>query len=364
MANIDFTDVGEPWTVECFMVDPRDPDSVRGKLEGFTGGTITEGYYTDTRVSGSIDLVGGNYVRNSRVRVVASKGGYREELGTFYVTDDAATLQDGAWKTTLTLNSTLYGLSKDIAERAVTYGGGTWCMDAVQDIMNLTGTAYIRSSKRDRMITSPVSMDGGKSYLSRVFALTKSDMANNRVDVDGHGRIVTMPYEPPSSRTATFEIRFDDQRGMAQDGIKRTSTWNQAPGRFIVAYKNGDSETVASYDVSGHASSGERGYMLANYYTVNSQDGYTWQQLYDMARHYAAVNDSDGAEFELSVAYMGLHEGDVGNIVLPSGDGDAGYSGKLKVLVKSVDISLPDMTEKLVLKTASSYFENDDSGDY
>ena len=99
---IDWRDQTRKDVITFQMVTPTNVDKVYGELEGvdLSGSSLTASYYTDTRTSGKVRVVGGNWVRGSMIRVIHSipEWNYKKELGT----DDEAKLKaalekDPAW---------------------------------------------------------------------------------------------------------------------------------------------------------------------------------------------------------------------------------------------------------------------------
>lgn len=95
MANVDWADQTRLDVLTFQMVSPTNIEQVYGELDGvdLSGSSLTAAYYTDTRTSGRLKVVGGNWRRGSMIRVIHAvpEWNYKAELGTYIVTDDGAT---------------------------------------------------------------------------------------------------------------------------------------------------------------------------------------------------------------------------------------------------------------------------------
>lgn len=329
--------------VEALLVDLRSCGTVTGALRGLVPSsvTITEGYYTDTRVQARLSTVtrdGDDGWRGGRIRIVHSFEGYRESLMTGYVTDYDETAEGGLVKREYTLDSSLYAISKDVFPWKYSVGGQASMLEAVRHVLDTCGREHDLSRARDRRIQDPVVYDLGETALSAVFDLSGD---TDRVDVDGEGRIVLTPYVPPSGREPGATI--DTAGPMVVGDVKATTSRYATPGRVIVRSGSGDSEMWGTYDAPAGAASSPaaRGYMVAKVETSNAKEP-SQDQLNASARRSWEESQDTGEEWELTVRWMGLHQGDVVRLV------HLGESHRC--LVKSATLSFSGMTERLTLK--------------
>ena len=230
------------------MISPQNPDIVLGVLDGvdFSGSSLSAAYYTDTRTSGKLRVVGDGWVRGAYLRIIVRfpSDGFERELGTYIVSDDDASRSNGMWEYDLELQSRLYGLSTNVGPRPWTVASGGSVKSAITSILEANNCPYVFEGN-DWNVASPVVYESDTDALSRLFSLC--EMAGNRLDVDGHGVVRVVPYIAASKKSASFEINLRSKRGIAQDGLQRSTDRLSMPNRVAVAYRYSeevDGETV------------------------------------------------------------------------------------------------------------------------
>lgn len=325
------------------MVDPFDVDRVRGELAGVvtSGCSITEGYYTDSRVTAKVRAYEDGYVGDSWLRIVheCPAYGYRAELGTFVVTKASRTSELGGTVTDYDLQSVLWAVSKDTLPCHWSVGEGALAREAFARICETVGKAHaVLPGAMDYRFAQTVVYELGDSFLSDLFDV--ADRSGNRVDVDGHGRITLGRYVAPSQREPDWVLDLEDPRGLVLAG---GVSWAEEPGsvvnRVIVKHTNGESEVVGSADAAQ-----TRGYTVAEVKSVQDLSPETPARASQLAREYLQRGGGAGREYSVSALYFPVHEGDVVRLVTDGVRHDC--------LVKEADVSLADMTVDLTLKEA------------
>ena len=361
----DWKDLTRRGTVTVTMVNPTDLDATMGELEGvdLSGSSISYGYYADTRVTGKLRVVGDGWVRGTWLRIAyrIPEWDYQTELGTFIVTNDSAERQNGAWAYDLDLQSALYGLSTNLLVRPWAIAKNAMALKAMQQCVAGGGGTIVTDGARDYRLKSAKVVETGTSRLSAVYALC--EMANDRLDVDGHGRVVVAPYVAPASRAPSLAIDLADRRGVAQDGITRTTDWLQMPTVAAVQYRYdaggkqreiNASATVAS---TAHQSYANRGYVVTDLRQLNEMAPATAQRAQQLAKQFLANDATEHVEWEVTTTYLPVKAGDVVELVVHDGLED--YQGARKCLVKTCELELGTMTMKLTLKETASGDEED-----
>lgn len=363
-ALMDWRDITRTDKILVQMVNPTNIDAVMGELEGvdLSSSSLTAGYYTDTRTSGKIRVVGEGWQRGSMVRIVHQipEWNYVNELGTYFVTNDDRTRERGEWLYDLTLQSRLFGLSTDMIVRPWVIAKNAMMQKAAAQCLNAPGFPYDFSGANDYRFKSARVMETGTDRLSIMFALCQT--ANNRLDVDGHGRVLMRKYVNPKNRTPIFRIDLNDPRGVAVDGLSGTTDYLQLPDVVGVCYrynttKNGKSvqqEINASARVSESSpqAHGVRGYTVTDFRQLNEMTPATAAQAQKLAQQYL-VNDSvEHVEWQLNTVYLPIWQGDVVDLVID--DGQERYQGNRRCLVKNVELKLDDMSMQLTLKEVAS----------
>lgn len=369
--GIDWSDMDREDRIEVQAVSPTNPNQSYGAVSGveLASSSLTYAYYSDTRVSGKITVLGEGWPRGSMVRIVHSVPGtsYRRELATLYVTDDGSERSKGQWEYGLTLHSALYALSTDLGAYPWTVGKGSKSLAVMRQMLRTCRRPYVEASPTDHRYSSTFVMESGKSFLSRLYQLAND--ANDRLSVDGHGRVTISPYVPPARRSARFMLDLSDPNGICHDDLSLTTDWLRMAGRAALhykgqrkvpdgkyksgkdkgktKYKSVDVELWAQADAaSGHASSGVRGYMVTDYHDVSDMSPQTQARANQLARQYLKTDSREDVEWQLTTEYFPCREGDVGWLVVPEGR----YAGRRHVMVKSCDVSLRPMRCRLTLK--------------
>lgn len=342
-------------------VSTSDIDEVLGTLEGVDrkSTSIECGYYTDTRTSGSMTVVGDGYVRDQFLRPVIEVPamGHRRELGLYLVKADPATRPVTEWEYRLELQSMLYGLSTDKAAKPWVMAKNSKALTAIGQMLSTCGRPWVNHGANDYMYKSAKVMDAGGSYLSRLFELCKQ--ANDRLDVDGHGRVTVSPYVQPSAKTPSFTLDMDDPRGIVA-GISRSSDYASLPGRVVVHCKYTETvnsksverEIVGQADATGHSSSKVRGYMVTDFRDMPDMTPRTAARANQLAKEYLQRDLTELVEWEVETPYLPLWEGDVVELVVH--DGLTQYVGRRKCLVKNMTIDLLHFGMKMTLKEVTS----------
>ena len=362
---MDWHDLTRRGTVTVTMVNPTDLDATMGELEGvdLSGSSISYGYYVDTRVTGKLRVVGDGWVRGSWLRIGyrIPELDYQTELGTFIVTNDSASRARGAWTYELDLQSALYGLSTNLLVRPWAIARNAMALTAMRQCVTGGGGEIVTSGARDYRLKSAKVVETGTSRLSALFALC--DMANDRLDVDGHGRVVVAPYVAPANRAPSLAIDLADRRGVAQDGITRTTDWLKMPTVAAVHYsydaggKQREINASATVASTAHQSYANRGYTVTDMHQLNEMAPATAQRAQQLAKQYLANDTVEHVEWEVTTTYLPIKAGDVVELIVHDGLED--YQGARKCLVKTCELDLGTMAMKLTLKETASGDEED-----
>lgn len=368
-ALMDWRDTTRADKIIFQMVNPSNIDAVMGELEGveLNGATLSAGYYTDTRTSGKIHVVGEGWKRGSFVRVIhqVPEWNYSRELGTYLVTNDDRSRELGTWGYDLTLQSLLFGLSTDKLVRPWVIANNAMMMKAAAQCLDATGYRYNFAGAADYRFKGARVMETGTDRLSIMYALSK--LGNNRIDIDGHGRVTMSKYLAPSAKVPVFRIDLNDQRGVAIDGLSGSTDFLEIPNVVGVCYKhnttrNGKSvqqEINASAQVSSSSphAHGQRGYTVTDFRELSEISPATAARAQQLAQQYLANDSIEHVEWQLTTIYLPIWEGDVVDLVIH--DGEKAYQGVRRCLVKNVELKLQDMTMQLTLKEVTSGDDED-----
>lgn len=355
--GVDWKDQSRRDALAFQMVSPTNLNAVYGELDGviLDGSTLTAGYYTDTRCSGKVVVQGNGWRRGSFVRVVHTAPGWSNTLGTFIVTGDDSSRHHGVWEQELVLSSVLYGLSTDKLTGPYTIAKGGMGLAAIKKLLSGRGRPTIYSAPNDHRYGSAKVYETGTDALTVLYDLCTT--TNNRLDVDGLGRVTVGKYVRPASKTPKFTVDLSDPRGVAHDDVKLKTDWLSLPTNAVVRYKYSDKKgnqkeirATAWVNSKNHAARGVRGYNVTSFLDLNEMSPATVATAQNRANQLLRGDSTELVEWELKMQYIPVWEGDVVTLVVPDGR----YAGKRKCLVKSLDIDLSTMEMKATLKETAS----------
>lgn len=355
--GIDWKDQSRRDTLTFQMVNPTNINAVYGELDGviLQGSTLTAGYYTDTRCSGKVVVQGNGWRRGSFVRIVHTAPGWSSNLGTFIVTGDDSSRHHGVWEQELELSSVLYGLSTDKLTGPYTIAKRGKALAAIKKLLSGRHRPAIYSSPNDHKYGSAKVFETGTDVLSVLYDLCSA--SDNRLDVDGLGRVTVGKYIRPASKTPKFTVDLSDSRGIAHDDLKLSTDWLSLPTNAVVRYKYSDKKgrqkeirATATVNSKNHAARGVRGYNVTSFQDLTEMSPATKNTAQKKANNLLKGDSTELVEWELTVQYIPVWEGDVVVLVVPDGR----YKGKRKCLVKSLDLDLATMKMKLTLKETAS----------
>ena len=372
---LDWKDLTREDKLTFLMVSPTNLNEIYGELDGvdLSSSSLDAEYYTDTRTSGSLTVVGDGWIRGSLIRVVHSvpAWGWTRTLGTYIVTNDEAKRENGVWKYELTLQSMLFGLSTDLLVRPWTVAKNAMAIKAMRDCLNAAAFKHtIVSGANDYKLKTPQVMESGTSRLTCLYSLCT--MANDRLDVNPNGYVTVSKYVKPASLAPSARIDLSDPRGIALDDLSRSTDWLQMVDIAAVSFKYSDSvkkggktETVqreinayAKVSSSMHQAHAQRGYTVTDFRSVSELTPQTAAQAQKLANQYLKENAPELVEWELTTTYLPVWEGDVVELVVH--DGMEQYKGIRKCLVKGVSLDLGSMTMALTLKETASGDKGDE----
>lgn len=338
---IDWRDPARRDEIRFQMVDPNDLDTVYGDLTDVQLGSsdITYGYYTDTRYCSSIKfLKSSNYIENAWVRIIheVPSEDYSNELGTF-IPSSPSEERKGAVIVTLDLQSPLWGLKDDMFTSKFSVGKKTSILSAMKRVMEGANRPYLLNHPNDVTTSKAIVYDVGETKLKVLHDL--ANQSGNRLNLDGHGRIIIEPAPDHANITPQWTLDYDDPRSMIIEGtLKMESEIVDLPSRAIVV--NGDSIGYADLSDGVSYSAHQRGYVKAQKYEDKSAD--TAAKARASARRY--LNRATKAVvWSMDTLYFPCECGDNVNFIL---DGE-----KHVCMVQSIDpLRLKTMTMGLTLR--------------
>lgn len=350
--------------LQFIMVSPTNLSEELGEISGVLteSASLSWGYYTDTRVSGSLELLDTtNYVRGNFIRIYHSipEWNYRRPLATLIPSEDPMSLTNNHWMTKLSLQSILWSMDKDVYQYDTVVKNGQNVLDCLHAIIKSNHVRqYVDNNPNTTTYNNVYTFDG--SQLSRAFAMAKD--SHNRLDVDGYGNVVISPYTAPSRRDTDHVLDLEDQNGIITNEISVTNDFLSRPNRVIVEHTFNDNsnqiKVVGVAEIKSENATGinRRGFVISDVHTISNVDDHSQWYVNNLAKTYLDDDQRELTTWSLQFAmYFPCTEGDRIDII----SSNKSFPGVRKCIVKSTDLSLTDMTMKVVLKEISA----DDKGD-
>ena len=343
--SIDWADPKRTDVIRFLMVDPNDLDNAYGDIEDVQLGSssITYGYYTDTRYSSKIVFLrGNNYVKNAWIRIVheVPAEGYSNELGTFVPTSPNVQY-GGAVTESYDLQSPLWALKDDLCPNCFSVAKGGSFVNAFKSVCSRLNRPYLLQNPNDYRAEKAVVYEAGTSFLDILYDL--SGNSNNRIDLDGHGRILLAPALELRFKSPSWELDVDDPRSVIIDGtVKMEPEAEEIPNRAIVV--QGNYVGVADLPEGAEYSAAQRGYVKTQKYSGSG------------------INSTAQAE-ALAKAYLNgfskITQWTMETMYFPAKCGETVYftidGVKHLCMIQSIDpVELDSMTMKLTLREVAN----------
>lgn len=210
-ADAFWTTSGREDRFEFKVIAPYNLDIELGQLEGVTGGSLEFGYYTDLKVTGTLDFVSLKKPESCVVRVH-----YKPKLGT---DDDRdiilctcwATIQDlvfdkGRYSGTYELRGMLAKFLDDELFYTFTIGKDkTYKAELKRLITNMDGGRYsVHTDVKDKTCPEAKAFEAGESPMDVIQHI--ADALGGQVGVSNIGRLEISKYLVPAKRTCDFKL--------------------------------------------------------------------------------------------------------------------------------------------------------------
>ena len=203
------------WLTNSFrfeLVDNRALDAHLGWLDAVTGGSITESWRGDYRVTGVVDLdAGADVPLGAAIRIWRdwedADGSGSELMATLFPEPAELLLLQGRRSGSITLHSAMKRLGTDLVKSDTGVPTGAAVAYRFQQLVkNSGGTPWVYSSTKLHSARTSANRvwEAGKSVLSECHEM--ADTCGGRVEVDGYGRVCLVPYQLPSTMAASWEL--------------------------------------------------------------------------------------------------------------------------------------------------------------
>ena len=337
-------DIGTELNLKVFMIDPHNLEINRGELIGVIKVSLTDGYYSDTKISGSLETISDNYIGGSWLRITIDD----EEAATLGVQNlSEEQAPEGGIKRTYALQSTLWMLDADLAFNLYTIAKNTKAKTALAAIGKTCGKSMIfQGGSHDSLYTAAKIFERTDSY--RAIMADICSKAGNELSVDGHGRISVTGYVAPSKKEASWELDPNDPRGVVLNpGYTDADATGEAYNRTIVVAANSKSDgkpIVAHSDApaSSPISSAYRGWTRAVIHDVSDMSPFNLNRANQLVNQYVADDRSQGITRTCKCMYFPIKSGEV--VAWVEG------GKKTRYLAQTIEADLMAWTVSLTLK--------------
>lgn len=234
-----WTTSGRVDSFEFEIVSPNDYEKSLGFLKGVKGGSLTFGFDTDLKVSGSLDISSSTYVESCIIKIhykpKLSENQKKDILlATCFAYTDQMNFDKGRYYGTIQLVSTLARYTDDVLQTSFTIGKNkTYKNELARLLKNeATGGKYkFTSNVSNKKCTSAKAFEKGKATMEVIQAI--ADGLDARVDVDTKGTLVIEKYFAPSKKSCTY-ILPTGQYSVTLPNIEIEEAKSEMPNR--VAY--------------------------------------------------------------------------------------------------------------------------------
>lgn len=183
-----------------------------GYLTGVTGGSLTFGFDTDLKVSGSLEVSSPKYIENCVVRVhYCPKFSESQKkdiiLATCFAYTDNMNFDKGRYYGTIELVSTLARYTDDVLQTGFTIGKNKTYKAEFARLLKKesTGGKYkFGTNVANKICTSAIAHEKGQPTMDVIQCV--ADGLGGRVDVDERGTLVIEKYFAPSKKTCTLKL--------------------------------------------------------------------------------------------------------------------------------------------------------------
>ena len=353
MSNVYWPKIGYTPILYADLVSPLNVGTVIGTLHNISiaDSSITEQYYSDTRIQGKIVTICKNgesdgYIDNARIRMILSipTRDWSKTLITGFVSGIEESDSDGFTKRTYNVESTIWGLSNHLMHIYVNVKNGDSLKAFLTNLLkNETKFQYNLSNAKDSTFGDTKVYDVGTSLLNIIMEVNEKI---NRVDVDADGRLIFTPYADPKTISASKTIDYEDHLTLTMEEMTKSTNAFDRPGRTIVISRNGQQVISSHYDppATDESSQQTRGWLMvktAQYGGKKKEP--TIQDLHNEATELWKNSQDKGIEYDVKTYFADYHAGEVINLIPRK------RSSK-KCLISSVDTSFGDFTQKLTCR--------------
>ena len=319
---MDFTKSGRVDTFEFEKIDPYNLNKSLGKLKGVTGGTLTFDYNSETKVSGSLNVIGESFINNCLIRVwyKPKLDGKEEkfELCTCFAVTEKLKYENKKYSGTIDLKSVLVRHTDDKLPRHMPMNKNDSAVGHFKFMFGWLGGHYKISGIKDKKLTKSVVMEFGDTPMKWLQYL--ADFLGGEITCDTHGRTVLQKYVSPSRKTLAYTIP-SGQASVTLPGVDMENTTGVTPNRVVCRWTFTDPRdpkkreqvyyrgaTVSSSSANHYKKTGRH---ITETYDITNLSPQTTKRLEAVAKSKLSVVAGIKRRYELQCFYLPIHIGEV-----------------------------------------------------
>jgi hypothetical protein len=216
------------------------------------GGSLDFSYYSDLKVSGSLDVVNapGNMATQDyliRVWYCPELNGQSKkiELGTFYFTADLH-YENGMYSGSLDLRSLLARHLDDVTTCKWTLGKGKKVSDLYKAVFKSLGGFPKIEGIKDVKLTKTHVFDIGSQPMEILQYL--ADACKGEISINSHGQTVLRPYTAPAKKAQNITHTISaNVSSVVLAGIDIANNWEELPNRVVCLFEEGSGADAKQY---------------------------------------------------------------------------------------------------------------------
>ena len=217
-----------------------------------TGGTLNYSYYSDLKVSGSLEVINApsSMAQDQyliRIWYCPSLDGVSQkiELGTFYFKANLH-YENGMYRGTLELRSLLARHIDDLTIKKWTLAKGSKATECFKVVFKALGGFPVIKGIKDRRLSKIHIFDVGVSPMSILQYI--ADYCGGQITVNPHGQTVLQNYLTPSNKKKHIaHIITANNNSVIKPGLQISNSIKEIPNRVVCVYEEMNGNTVRQY---------------------------------------------------------------------------------------------------------------------
>lgn len=308
-----------------------------------TGGTLNYSYYSDLKVSGSLEVINAPNSMSQdqyliRIWYTPTLDGQKQkiELGTFYFTANLH-YQNGMYKGTLELRSLLARHIDDLTVKKWTLSKNGSACNCYKNVFKALGGFPKISGIKDKKLSKMYIFDVGVTPMSILQYI--ADYCGGQITVSPHGHTVLQNYLSAANKKkhVTHTIQAD-ATSVIKPGIDISNSIKEIPNRTVCVYEQMNNNQVIQYigkaalDSKQARSYQNIGKWVTQYYKISNCKKPYEKNLNAIAKKYLAKLNHSTIYYEFNTYYQPIQ---IGQVIILNYDDIKVYG-----LVTDIDLDL------------------------